>query len=485
MLIRVLLALSPARRRHRLRRLIRDPSAVVAEVTRRGALWERLTGDNSDLLIADLETLPEPFTANIAAIRELPDQPEVIIVRAEEDSQERAELIAAGCMAIVNDHLSDDALAEALATLVERRRSQRLDRLGAHSEWSTRFDLGDFVTHSAAMRQMMTIVHRISGTNSSLLLLGETGVGKEWLARAIHAASPRSGGPFLAVNCAALPESLLESELFGHEQGAFTGAVRARRGYFELAHRGTLFLDEIGDMPLHLQAKLLRVLQDHVIHRVGSEDSLRIDVRVMAATNRDLWADVEARRFRADLYYRLGVVSVTVPPLRERRDDIPALAFTHLAECSLRFGRRIATIDDEALQALIDYAWPGNVRELINVIERAVLLCTGSAITMTDLPDTLQPRESTTSGTVEAAAPRALSATVPFLADLSGALDKPLPDASREVVAAFERVYLTAVLERCGGRIGEAARAAGIDPRSLYNKLKRLGIDKADFKPDA
>jgi transcriptional regulator with GAF, ATPase, and Fis domain len=229
-------------------------------------------------------------------------------------------------------------------------------------------------------------VRRLVASDSNLLILGETGVGKEWLARAVHNEGPRSGGPFLAVNCAALPDALLESELFGHERGAFTGAVRAHRGAFELAHRGTLFLDEVGELPLPLQAKFLRVIEERRITRLGGERAFGVDVRVMAATNRDLEAEVRARRFRADLYYRLGVVALTLPPLRDRVEDVPGLAASALRAAEARVGRPGLSIEPEAMAALVAYAWPGNVRELRNVIERAALLAPGDRLSLADFP---------------------------------------------------------------------------------------------------
>lgn len=324
------------------------------------------------------------------------------------------------------------------------------------------------------MQRFMKLVERVAGADSSLLIEGETGVGKERLARAIHAASRRRSGPFLAVNCAAIPEGLLESELFGHEQGAFTGASRSRRGYFELAHGGTLFLDEIGEVPLHLQAKLLRVLEDHAVLRVGGERSIKVDVRVITATNRDLAEEARAQRFRSDLYFRLAVVTLAIPPLRERLEDIPDLVSRFLGELSAQLGRSVPGICDEALVALSRYAWPGNVRELINVLERALLLAPGDTITIDDLPRAISdvsspPRPDEDAAGLVAAVPSSLS-------------DRPLREARRVIVDAFERRYLEELLRRTGGRIGDAARQAGINERSLYDLMQRHGLRKEDFR---
>jgi len=315
-------------------------------------------------------------------------------------------------------------------------------------------------------------------SDATLLILGETGVGKERLARAIHAESPRSTGPFVSVNCGALSETLLESELFGHEEGAFTGASRARRGWFELAHGGTIFLDEIGEMPRHLQVKLLSVLQTREIQRVGAESSVAIDVRVMAATNRDLAADVEAGQFRRDLYYRLSVVTLTIPPLAERREDIPTLVDGLLDHFRGEIPHDIQDVSPEAMEALRRYDWPGNVRELMNVVERAMLLSTDQLISLGDLPENisaLAPSIEPKFPTPEAVEEESLSVPKAWLV-------QPLREARQKLLSEFERAYLAGLLEATGGRIGETARRAGIQPRSLFDKMRRLGLRKEDYR---
>jgi DNA-binding NtrC family response regulator len=327
------------------------------------------------------------------------------------------------------------------------------------------------------MCELLRTARRVASSDTSLLILGETGVGKEWLARAIHSEGPRSASPFVAVNCAAVPENLLESELFGHEKGAFTGAVRSRRGYFELAHRGTIFLDEIADMPPHLQVKLLRVLQDRAIQRLGGEKPIVVDVRVMAATNQDLDEAIAEKSFRSDLYYRLGVVTLTVPSLRDRPEDIVLLVREYLEQFSQQLGRTVRGIEQRAMRALVGYSWPGNVRELANAMERAVLLCRGSRIGLADLPVAVAQ--------VTSAASR--SPTGRSEDALSGVLDgdwteRPLRDVRKAAVDAVENAYLGEVLRQTRGRIGDTAERAGIDPRSLYDNMKRLGLHKEDFK---
>ena len=295
------------------------------------------------------------------------------------------ELLASGCLSVLHTGLPNDMLEKAILAIFKRRQ-HIAEEMILPVDIATKPKLSDFISASPAMQTFMRVVHRVVASNATLLLMGETGVGKERLARAIHAESPRSKGPFISVNCGALSETLLESELFGHEEGAFTGASRARRGYFELANKGTVFLDEIGEMPKHLQVKLLTVLQTREVQRVGSETPVNIDVRVVAATNRDLHKDVEKGTFRRDLFYRLCVVTLTIPPLRERREDIPLFVERLLDHFRCEIPNRITGVSLPAMHALCQYDWPGNVRELMNVLERAMLLADGEEISLADLP---------------------------------------------------------------------------------------------------
>ena len=280
----------------------------------------------------------------------------------------------------------------------------------------------------------------------------------------------------MAVNCGAFPDSLLESELFGHEKGAFTGASRSRRGWFELAHGGTVFLDEIAEMSTHLQVKLLRFLQEHEIVRVGGEKPIHVDVRVMAATNRDVLEDVETRSFRRDLYYRLSVVSLTIPPLRERQEDITDLVASYVRHFQRRMPSRVETVSAEALAALMGYDWPGNVRELINVVERAMLLCETEQIGLTDLPESV----SNIPARIVPSVVRGEEEGADLIPEQW--LEKPWAEVRELLVADFEKRYLAAVLQRTGGKVGEAAKRAGMRSRSLYAKMKHHGLRKEDFK---
>ncbi len=474
MLQRLLLVTSTASDTRRLRRLLGE-AVVVDEARDQESMWSALSRDTYDLLILGRDVVPASTVDIVTELRRLPDAPDTIVLQSEENPVERARLLTAGCLAVLNTSLEDAMLSATLEAVTARRPTAASVRSLEAVVPASRFE--DFASRSDTMRELLDIADRVARSDASLLILGETGVGKEWLARAIHAVSARSGGPFLAVNCAAVPETLLESELFGHEKGAFTGAARSHRGHFEMAHRGTLFLDEIVDMPTHLQSKLLRVLQERRIQRLGAERPLSIDVRVIAATNRDLTQAIAGRSFREDLYYRLSVVTLEVPPLRRRREDIPPLVHGYLERFSLQLARPGLQIRQDALDALASYDWPGNVRELINVMERAVLLCRGSVVTPHDLPDAV------------ARATRAMSDGAESVANDVGEvrfpddwLDLGLPDFRRRISEAAESVYLTTLLERSRGRVGAAAERARVDPRSLFERLRKLGIRKEDFR---
>ncbi len=473
MLIRALVVVQDKAQGERLAAMLRKDGVLVAQGRRGETLWARLSAEPFDLVLVERSVLQDPVTESVQAIRSLPDEPDIVVLRPDDDSEERVRFLAAGCLAVIPWTLSDEALGDALSAFVQRRREDANRRLKAERP-EAQHRLSDFVSSSPAMHRLMTLARRVVNADTSLLILGETGVGKEWLARAVHEEGPRSAGPFIAVNCGAIPETLLESELFGHEEGAFTGARKAHRGHFEVAHHGTVFLDEIAEMPHHVQVRLLRVLQERKIKRVGGEREIQVNVRVMAATNRDLEAEMHAGRFRPDLYYRLGVVALTVPPLRDRKEDIPDLVQNHLDGFRVHLGRRVSGISPAAMQALTEYDWPGNVRELINVMERAVLLCTASEIGLSDLPEAITG--------VSAAAARGDPAV--YVGDELGEawLAKPLGAARRELVASFERSYLAGLLARTHGRIAETARRAGVTPRSLFGKMRRYGLRKEDFK---
>jgi len=326
------------------------------------------------------------------------------------------------------------------------------------------------VAASAAMKRILRLVERIAPTESNILLTGESGTGKEKVARLIHYQSKRSRGPFVAVNMAAIPETLIESEMFGHVRGAFTDARRAKRGFFELADQGTLFLDEIAEMSAGMQVKLLRVLQNREVRPVGAEASLRVDTRVVAATNRDLRVEIAAKRFRDDLFYRLNVFHLNIPPLRERKEDIPPLARFFLEQASQRMGKRARGISDQAWGLLMNYAYPGNVRELENAIERALVLADDDGEIKTwDLPPEIAEQEVPQLPEAPDALGDATRGAGP------GALDSGYPaDLTLEEVEAR---HIRRAISRHQGNLGRAAKGLGISRTTLWRKMKKYGIE--------
>ncbi|MFT5358859.1 MAG: DNA-binding NtrC family response regulator [Polyangiales bacterium] len=471
MLIRILVVVNDSDLEQRLERLLGPLDAALAMAPTRAILWDRLNAFPADLVVISRAALEEPIQNTIETIRALPGNPETIVVWDQEDAEVRVRLLVAGCTAVVNKNLSDELLRDVFEAFVRRQQRVANDRIQRDLEVS-RPTFDDFASSSASMKTFTRIARRVARSDSSVLIEGETGVGKEWLARALHGASERASGPFVPVTLAAVPENLLEAELFGHTKGAFTGAVGARRGCFELAHGGTLLLDEIGDLPRHLQVKLLRVLQERKISRLGSETSVAIDVRVIAATNRRLLDEIAADRFREDLYYRLGVVTLEVPPLRERPEDLTRLLEKFFIDFRMRLKARVTGFSEEALNALQNYTWPGNVRELINVVERSVLLAEGDEITLDDLPRTIVP------GRAVLTTPSALLSALSTPAWRKREW-KEVRDATLE---ACERIYYKEQLTLSGGNLKETASAAGVNPKSLYTVMKRHGFVKAAFR---
>jgi Nif-specific regulatory protein len=338
-----------------------------------------------------------------------------------------------------------------------------------------RFDFGQIVGESPALREVLAKVEQVAPTASTVLLRGETGTGKELVAHAIHINSPRESGPFVRVNCAALAPGVLESELFGHEKGAFTGAIARRAGRFELADGGTLFLDEVGDLPMEVQIKLLRTLQEREFERVGGAETIKVDVRLVSATNRDLETMIRDGKFREDLYYRLNVFPIHLPPLRDRVEDLPRLVEHFVAKFARNAGKAVRGVSADGLALMQTYGWPGNVRELENVIERAMIVARGAEITPADLdfgrrgasaPSTVPP------GAVAQPAANGGSSPAP-LPGGAGNAAKPLSarlldEEKREIMAA---------IDRCGGNIAGAARALGINRSTLYYRLRKHGLE--------
>jgi DNA-binding NtrC family response regulator len=344
------------------------------------------------------------------------------------------------------DHLAlliKRALSNRELVLQHRTLQQEVERLNASQR------VPNLIGKSSEMQRVLQLVKQVADTRASVIITGESGVGKEVVADAIHHISGRREQPYIKVHCAALTESLLESELFGHEKGAFTGAVARKRGRFELANGGTIFLDEIGEISQQVQIKILRVLQDKKFERVGGEQTFEVDVRIISATNKDLKQEIEAGRFREDLYYRLNVVNIHVPPLRERKEDIPLLAHAFLEEFSRENKKEIEAIDRSAMQALHNYTWPGNIRELRNCIESAVVMAGGSTITPADLPPQIAAGDDTDYVKIE--------------------VGTPLEDAEKEIIQA--------TLNRENGNKTKTADVLGIGRKTLHRKIQEYGIE--------
>jgi len=367
------------------------------------------------------------------------------------------------------DYLAKPFKREEIKLVVRRSlEHSRLLRENAkfREELREREGCSPLVGSSPPMLEVYKFIAKVAGGKSTVLLEGESGTGKEVVARAVHANSPRREGPFVPVNCAALPENLLESELFGYEKGAFTGAVGAKPGLFETADGGTLFLDEIGDISPALQVKLLRVLQEQEVRRLGSTVARRLDFRLIAATNRDLSALVKEGRFREDLFYRLNVLRMLLPPLRDRREDIPMLAQHFLQQCSRTGQHPIRGFLPDTLACLQRYDWPGNVREMENVIERVVSLSRGPLVLPSDLPENLR----------EAGAGRATEAGLPGL--------ETCDSAELPTLDELEKRYVQRVLRETGGNKLQAAKILGIDRRTLYRMAERFGLDLGEGGPE-
>ena len=451
---------------------LQEVGALVRSVPTIGDAHRALEKEPFDLVILEQGLDPEVVPRLIREFRALPDAPEVIVLVDNDIPEIRAELIKCGAYSVLAGELPEGLFGGALKAVAERRLDESRAQLRTIPDEDYRLD--DYVTHSKPMHRVLDAARRVAGLDTTVLILGETGVGKGLLARSIHNESPRAKGPFISVNCGALTENLLEAELFGHERGAFTGADRARRGYFELAHTGTLFLDEIAEMPLHLQVKLLQVIEDRKVRPVGSEKRVDVDIRIIAATNRNLPEEVANRRFREDLFYRLNVVSLTLPPLRERPEDLTEIAESYIDHFRAIIGTPAQRFSVAATHAILHYPWPGNVRELANAIERAVIMASEEEIHVEDLAVDIQ--------SMAPARMADLSDEHGPIETLSSWAERAWSDVRREVIEQAEIRYLRQLLETTGGRIGETAQRAGMDPRSLHQKMKKYALRKEDFR---
>jgi two-component system, NtrC family, response regulator AtoC len=393
---------------------------------------------------------------------EFPDVP-VIVITAHGSVDSAVAALKAGAFDYITKPFEQDELKKVIA---KAARAHDLERQNVHANF-TDGDRPPLVGESPAMKAIYDIVGKVADSPSTVLITGESGTGKELIAKALHRGSPRRDKPLIKVNCAAIPKDLVESELFGYERGAFTGAVGSKPGRFELADGGSLFLDEIGEVPVEMQVKLLRALQESEFERVGGIKTLRVDVRLIAATNRDLKQLITDGKFREDLYYRLAVVPVALPPLRDRREDIPLLVRHFIAKYDERLGKRVEGIEEEALQLLLAYSWPGNIRELENLMERSVLFADGPLILASALPDSLREKGA------QAPVPIAAMGPLGAIAAPSGASMKEIV---RQAQAELEKELITRALEETGGNVTRAAKRLQISRKSLQVKMKELGL---------
>jgi DNA-binding NtrC family response regulator len=462
--------------RYGMRRALK--SYAVTEAGSVDEARQAMISGRPDLILLDINL---PGASGLEYLRELAaeeDPPPVVMITAHGSERTAVAAIKAGAYDYLAKPFEVDELRLVVKNALEahglRRENERL-----RAELAAARGCGDLLGASEEMRGVYDLIAKVSVTDVTVLIRGESGTGKELVARAIHDRSThRRGGAFVAMNCAALPSELIESELFGHERGAFTGAAGQRKGKFELAHGGTIFLDEIGDMSPATQAKLLRVLEERQIERLGGTHTIPVDVRVVSATNRDLEAAVAAEKFRADLYYRLRVVQINLPLLRERREDIPLLASHFLQTCAAKYGLKCAEISREAMARLAAYDWPGNVRELRNAIERSAVLADGTALRPADLPEEIRAKR----------AENAFQRATPTASAEVDALQVPYLDDFREARREFERAYLERCLTETGGNVTRAAERVGMHRQSLQQKLKDLGLTRryvvSDDAPD-
>ncbi len=438
--------------------VLRDEGYEVESVPSGEACLDRVTRGSVDLIVLDVWLPGIDGLATLARLRERQVDAQIVLISGHGNIESAVRAIKMGAFDFVEKPLSLDKTVLVVRNALRQRRLEA-ENLALRARVDRNLTM---VGESYVMRQLREQVAMAAPTNGRVLIYGENGTGKELVARTIHGLSRRRTSAFVEVNCAAIPEELIESELFGHVRGAFTGAVADRRGKFEVADGGTIFLDEIGDMSLKTQAKVLRVLQEQTMEAVGGTARIKVDVRVLAATNKDLQAEIRAGRFREDLYFRLNVIPIFVPALRERPDDIALLADHFMAEFAREYGRRIKTFDPEAVSVLRRYLWPGNVRELRNVIERLMIMVFGDAIAASDL------------GFLD---PNALKRP--------DASDRPADRLTlHEARDRFERDLILRTLAEQQGNMSRTAEALGVERSNLYRKMRTFGIAPAR-RPEA
>lgn len=406
-----------------------------------------------DIVLSDYKMPDKTGLEVLEIVKEINPEISFVILTAYGTIENAVKAMRLGAFDYISKPVDLDELDLLLERIIENK-NLKSEILLLKNQLKEKFKIDSFISQSPKMEEVISIAARTADSKATVLITGESGTGKEVLAKSIHYASSRKDRPFIAVNIPALPETLLESELFGHEKGAFTGADKSKKGRFEIAEGGTIFLDEIGDIPLNLQVKLLRVLQEHQIERVGSVESINIDVRIIAATHQNLEKKIKEGTFREDLYYRLNIVSLHIPPLRERREDILPLIEYFVDKYSRENNKQNLSLSKEAVDLLIKYNYPGNVRELENVIERAVVLCRGNLITINDLPNVIKG----------------------FKAEQS--IEKGDDASLIEQVEALEKKLIFDALSKSDGNQSQAGRILGLTERNLRYKMQKYGIKK-------
>ncbi|MDE7371081.1 MAG: sigma-54 dependent transcriptional regulator [Desulfovibrio sp.] len=441
--------------RSMLRTMLRSWGFTVEEATDGDEAVDLVRERAFDAVLSDVRMARMDGIHALKAMLEYNPALPVVLMTAFSSVETAVDALRIGAYDYLVKPLDFDLLHETLDQAIERSQHS-VENRELRRQLTESASSQDIVGRSDALKRMLSFIETVAPTEATVLITGESGTGKELVARALHSSSARADKPLVTVNCAALTETLLESELFGHEKGAFTGADRRREGRFVQANGGTLFLDEIGEMPLQLQAKLLRALQQGEIQRVGSDVPITVDVRVIAATNRNLLREAQEKRFREDLFFRLNVISIEVPALRQRGDDIPLLAAYFLQRFAERNRKSIKGFSPQALDSMRRYQWPGNVRELENAVERAVILCCGDLVTPAELPDTV------------AHAPEPVEAPEPQ--DAISLAGMALEDV--------ERLAIEDTLRQTGDNKSEAARRLGITRATLHNKLRKYGLEQ-------
>lgn len=448
--------------RSQLRWTLDDFHKVLEAETRAEAL-EKMNSERVDVVLCDLHMPPDlkdisEGLAVLEAARAMRPSVPVVVITASENKRAALEAVRRGAYGFFEKPFDAEEVSHIVAQAA-RVRSLEEEVLRLRSELDMFRGFGRFVGKAEALQRVLKQARTVADTNATVLITGENGTGKEVLARAIHEEGARASHPFIAVSCAALPETLIESELFGHERGAFTGAHAARKGRFELADGGTLFLDEIGELNAAMQVKLLRVLQERAFERLGGSKTIEVDIHLIAASNRNLEEDVEAGRFRRDLFYRLNVIPLHLPPLRERRDDIPLLAAHFATKAAAKYNRPPAEMDPALLEALNEYDWPGNIRELENLIERLVVLTTSGRLSLEFLPEKMN---------------RAAAASSDELAGPSGQTDETTFEGA---VCSFKRRLIREAIASAGGNKAAAAKRLRMSRSYLHRLISELNVN--------